>query len=115
MRKRGVQSSRLRHVARAEPGIDKHEPDFGLDQQAMADDLGGSENRAMTVPEPAAKRTHRTAAEVVDSHRCAPVLRAKTPGARPRFGAPPILPTPTAHNLALVPNGANPLKATLPV
>ena len=46
----GAQSSRLRHVARAEPGIDEHQPDFGFDQKAVADDLCGSENRAMTVP-----------------------------------------------------------------
>jgi hypothetical protein len=42
--------SRLRHVAHAEPGVDEHEPGFGFDQQAMAYDLGGSENRAMTIP-----------------------------------------------------------------
>jgi hypothetical protein len=48
--KKRAEPSRLRHVAHAEPGVDEHQPDFGLDQQAMADDRGGSENRAMSVP-----------------------------------------------------------------
>jgi hypothetical protein len=37
---------RLRDVAQSEPGIDQDEPDFGLDQQTMADDLGGPEDRS---------------------------------------------------------------------
>ena len=44
-----AEPSRLRHVAHTEPGVDEHEPGFGFDQQAMAYDLGRSENRAMTV------------------------------------------------------------------
>ncbi len=48
--KKRAEPSRLRHVAHAEPGVDEHQPDFGLDQQAMANDLGGSENRVMPVP-----------------------------------------------------------------
>jgi hypothetical protein len=45
-----AKSLRLRHVAHAEPGIDEHQPEFGFNQKTMADDLGGSEDRAAAVP-----------------------------------------------------------------
>jgi hypothetical protein len=41
---------RLRHIAHAETGVDEHQPAFGFDQKAMADDLGGSEDRAAAIP-----------------------------------------------------------------
>ncbi|MGA7264216.1 MAG: hypothetical protein WA709_10945 [Stellaceae bacterium] len=39
--KKRAEPLRSRHVTHAKPGIDEHEPYFGLDQKAMADDLGG--------------------------------------------------------------------------
>ena len=48
--KKRAEPLRLRDVAHAKPGIDEHQPDFGFDQKAMADDLGGSEDRAAAIP-----------------------------------------------------------------
>jgi hypothetical protein len=47
---KGVEPLRFRHIAHAETGIDEHQPDFGFDQKAMADDLGGSDDRAAAIP-----------------------------------------------------------------
>jgi hypothetical protein len=48
--KQWAEPLRVPDIREPEPGIDQNQPRFGLDQQAMADDRGGLQDRAEPVP-----------------------------------------------------------------
>jgi hypothetical protein len=45
-----VKAARVHDILEAEPGVDEHEPDFGLNQKAVADEFGRPQHRALAVP-----------------------------------------------------------------
>jgi hypothetical protein len=59
---------RIGDVTGPEPAVHEYEAVVGLDQQAVADHLGGGEEGPRPAHQPAAEGAHRRAVEVVDLH-----------------------------------------------
>ena len=86
-------------VARAEPGVDEHEPvALGLDEQTVRDHLAATEAGVSLAEEPAGDRTHRGAVEVVDgADRHAPSLADYFAGTSLRSTSVDVLPQVTSR------------------